>query len=435
MSLFENILGKLTIKEIGIHLQNYFELYTKPLKVWRKVINSKTDGYNFIILHLVYYCFFLYFIAKDITLVIPIAIFEVIITFIPFIFFLPPFLFFIKIYKRQSSWHKLFRLFLIIKFQFIPIFILIYLGATATKVENLYIISENLIWTIWVAFIFIFPLLLNIVLWKKAIWALTNYIFFLLGLSLLTFLVTKIDENDKIVNKLSLESPNSEYTNFKLKGLYSPLLFDDTSYFVVIKVSNDSDAVILRTQFVSFDLKSSYFQSRINQLSDKMESINSVSARKMEDISKVNKKESNTQDISDEELTLPLLDSLRKQLNFEFYTLLKETRKMKDSSKFESNRDYFHALTAYLEAYEKSYLDTSQINSIMTTASVNGTIKLGNEKYGVLLNLDSNYYRPSKKKLADIESVLERRTKRATIIPTILLFPLEILLDKIGYFD
>ena len=92
MGLFEDILSKLTLKELGTHLGNYADLYANPIKVWKKIISNRSEGYNLLVLHLIYYCIFIFFIVKEITLAIPLVILEAAITIIPLFLFLIPFL-------------------------------------------------------------------------------------------------------------------------------------------------------------------------------------------------------------------------------------------------------------------------------------------------------------------------------------------------------
>ena len=123
MNFFEELISKLSVKTIGTHLANYASLYTKPLKTWRKVISNRKDGYDLMILHLIYYCIFLFLIIKNITTTISLVLLEAVITIIPTLVFITPFLLFVKLYKKKIRWTKMFRLFLILKLQFIPVFI------------------------------------------------------------------------------------------------------------------------------------------------------------------------------------------------------------------------------------------------------------------------------------------------------------------------
>lgn len=438
MSLFESTLSKLTLKELGSHLGNYADLYAKPIKVWKKIISNRSEGYNLLILHLIYYSIFLFFVIKEITLAIPIAILEVAITIIPLLLFLTPFLFFVKVFKKQYKWTKLFRLFLIIKFQFIPIFILLYLLVKYLKIENLYLLTDNFIWIIWIAFIIVFPIIINLQFWRKLIWIISNYVFFLLGLSLIAYSFDKVDGSGKIFEKLSIESPNTEYSNFEMKGLYSPLLFIDTLYFVHIKAKNDTTLQVYKTQFVSFDLCNSFLQSKIKKLNSDIQLLDSLTIlhnKRYNDTIPIHNKNVSSINNNDRKLTIPYLDTLKSELDKKFNLLLTETRKLKDSAMFESNRHYFLALSNYLEAYQNSYIDRVEMSKIVNTSTIYGTIKFDKENWGTMFKVDSSYYNATKNQLLKIESTFAKRSRRATFIFNILFYPEEFVLDKLGYFD
>lgn len=438
MSLFESTLSKLTLKELGTHLGNYADLYSNPIKVWKKIISNRNEGYDLLILHLSYYSIFIFFIVKEITLAIPIAILEAAITIIPILLFLIPFLFFVRVFKKQYKWTKLFRLFLIIKLQFIPIFILSYLLVEYLKIENLYLFTDNLIFIIWLAFIIVFPIIINLEFWRKLIWIFSNYVFFLLGVSIIGFSFYKIDGSGKIFEKLSIESPNTEYSNFEIRGLYSPLLFIDSLYFVHIKAKNDMTLQVYKTQFVSFDLRTSFLQSKINKLNSAIQLLDSLTTlpyKKYDDTMSIHNKNVSSISKSDRELIIPYLDTLKLELDKKFNLLLAESKKLKDSAKFESNRHYFSALSNYLEEYQNSYIDKAQINKIVNTSAIDGTIKFDKENWGTMFKVGSNYYITTKNQLMKVELSFAKRSRKATFIFNILFYPEEFVLDKLGYFD
>ena len=438
MSLFESTLSKLTLKELGTHLRNYADLYANPIKVWKKIISNRNESYNLLILHLIYYCIFIFFIVKEITLAIPIVILEAAITIIPLLLFLIPFLFFVKVFKKQYKLTKLFRLFLIIKLQFIPIFILSYLLVDYLRIENLYLLTDNLIGIIWLAFMIIFPSIINMKFWRKLIWIFSNYVFFLLGISIIAFTFDKIDGSGKIFEKLSIASPNTEYSNFEVKELYSPFLFIDSLYFVHIKAKNDTTLHVYKTQFVSFALSKSFLQSKINKLNSDIQLLDSLAVlhnKKYNDTIPIHSKNVSSISKIDRELTLPYLDTLKLELDKKFNLLLAESKKLKDSAKFESNRHYFSVLSNYLEMYQNSYIDKVEISKIVHTSAIDGTVKFDKENWGTMFKVDSNYYNITKNQLQKIELSFARRSSKATFIFNILFYPEEFVLDKLGYFD
>src|SRR5205085_6715566 len=174
------------------HLKNYSKLYTNPLSVWRHVIGNRKSGYDLVVLHLIYYSIFLFFIVKDIKIAIPFTILEAAFTILPFLFFIVPFLFFVRVFKKAYKWDKLFRLFIILKLQFIPLFILLNLLNTVLKVEDIYLITDNIIWSLLISFIITFPLVSKIKIWQKILWLFGNYLFFLIASLAIYFLSSNV---------------------------------------------------------------------------------------------------------------------------------------------------------------------------------------------------------------------------------------------------
>src|SRR5207244_10328956 len=88
-----------------------------------------------------------------------------------------PFRFFVKYAKKRYSWNILFRFYLVIKLQVIPMILLLVLLYKVTKVESLFILINNFIWLIWLLFVILFPLIYEIRIWRKLIWVFANYVF------------------------------------------------------------------------------------------------------------------------------------------------------------------------------------------------------------------------------------------------------------------
>ena len=139
----ESLLSKFNYKEIGYHLANYADLFIKPLNCWRKAIDSGKQGYNFIVLHLIYYTLFILLFNQDLYYAIPLALFEVFYTLIPLIIFLPSFKVSSWLFNKKYSWKSLFRLLLVIKLQAIPICLVFIKLAIWSKEEIFYIYFQN----------------------------------------------------------------------------------------------------------------------------------------------------------------------------------------------------------------------------------------------------------------------------------------------------
>lgn len=437
MGLLEDIVSKLNPKEVGIHLDNYAQLYIKPLKIWRKVIGNRKDSYDLIILHLIYYCAFVFFIKKDIVTAIPIVILECVLTIIPLTVFIIPFIFYVKVFKKSYTWNKLFRLLLVLKLQFFPIFIIGILFVDSMRVESLYIFIENFALIIWLSFIVTFPLIIKLGIWRKLLWISTNYVFFVLAVVVFIFVFEKIDNTEKLFKKLSIKTPHSEYLDFELKELY-PLPFNDEYYFTLIEKKNKSNYLVKDAQFVSFDLQRSFHYSGTKVLRENIRTLKYLKNRNY----KLNKKLMNerykmyyTKIDTTKLLTLEMLDSLKHSFNLQFYALLKGSKMMKDSAKFESNREYFSVLTEYLQLYERSYTDRDEMNKIINTSKIDDVAKLDSSYIGVMYKIDPEYYSSYKKQLNTMESKFAERSYKSTFIFSIIFYPIEIILEIFNYYD
>ena len=136
-------LGKMTIKDIGIHLSNVALLYANPIKTYRKLVKNEYESYRFFILFILYYAFLVFFIIDDSKWIIPFTILEIILTLLPYSFLVIPFLIFRKKYSSNLKCSGLFRLLFVVKIQFGVILILMILLAKWTEMESIYILIDN----------------------------------------------------------------------------------------------------------------------------------------------------------------------------------------------------------------------------------------------------------------------------------------------------
>lgn len=409
MGLLETIFSKLTIKDIGFHLNNYAELYTKPLKVWKKVIINRKSSYDFVILHLIYYCLFVFFSIDDVKLAIPITILDAALTIIPLTIFILPFNFYNKKYTKKYTWNKLFRILLILKLQFVPIYLLLFILAFKLKIESLFLVTDNLIPFLLIAYVIIFPLIINLSISRKIVWILTNYIFLLASIIVIEFTIDFLDVSNNLPSILD-GTPTGEYINFEIQNQLPPLLFDDTHYLIVAEIKNGQPNFI-RTQFVSHKLLVSFLETKQNALKDST----------LIKLHKANR------------LTLLSLDSFKNKLDLSFNSLLSETKRLKDSSKYKTNREYFTSYTNYLIEYEKSYTNIKEVNKVLRTQKLSAYIDLDSLHIAMIYNIDSDYYATTKNQLINIEKTLGLRAKKSSFVINILFYPVEFILDKFDY--
>lgn len=111
-------------KTIADNFQKYIRIYTHPFDSYKKVLTTRKTSLEFITLHLIYYGVILFLISKSFLSVLTIIGLELIMTLIPFIVFLTPFLIAKKVIGFKNRVNRLFRIILLIKLQFLPIFAL-----------------------------------------------------------------------------------------------------------------------------------------------------------------------------------------------------------------------------------------------------------------------------------------------------------------------
>jgi hypothetical protein len=206
-----DFLKNTTPKQLGVHLYRYSDLFIRPVFVWRKIISYRKDGYDLFVLHLIYFTIILFFVLGDMQLAIPMVALEVIVTIIPLSFFLLPFLFYTRIFRKKIRWNRLFHLFMIFKLQTIPILIILQLLIKWSNAEFFFLIIENLLCLIWILCIVVLPLLLTLKFWQRILWILTNYVTFLIFYLLIWFATIKLPELERLLHKLRVSSPSIEF--------------------------------------------------------------------------------------------------------------------------------------------------------------------------------------------------------------------------------
>jgi hypothetical protein len=421
--LLESILNKLTLKELGKHLSNYANLYIKPLESWRRAISLRTQSYDFVILHLVYYTIFLLIIVRDLYLAIPLSLLEIVLTLLPFLIFILPFKISGQLFKKKMKWNRLFRLFLLIKLQAFPIFILLYKIAIHAESEDLYIIVDNFILIIWLGFILICPLILKIKFIQKAIWILINYLSFLCLLVLIGIIFQKIDLLGNIRNKLMLITPSKEYANFNSNSFNSPLFLEDSLYLLIGKEETQNTIVFKERHFVSSHLAVQFYKTEKNEiLSDLIKSDSILCSL---DSNRVSKKDSLLTLYEDDVLTKNKLDSFIQSINIMVDADLKLTDSLKTKAKFKSNREFFNSLNFFLNDYYESYTNNQRIKKVLVNSNKKGLIKLDNGEYIAIYVLDKSAYSLSKDAYLKSKDKLDKRETKANFLMNIILFPLE----------
>jgi len=435
MSFFESAIEKLNPTEIGNHLRNYLNLFIKPVSVWKKVFENDNDGYNLLILHLIYYCFFSYLFIHEFEAAIKYTLYEALFTVIPFSFFILPFLLYSKLFKKNYHGIKLFRLFLIIKMQFLPVLILIISLVEYLKSEPLYTIPVNFELIIWICFVVVVPGISQIKFWQKIIWAFTNYIFSLFCFLLIGYVLMSLNDT-QLLKKISYETPDSDYNTSPIPELYSTLNLNDTRCLTVVKKNEPDRGKKLHNYYVTNPLYICFLGSKISETNAHISKYNDLAAVINDIIKRKNfpdslrlSKKPLMNDYHFMPFTKSRLDSFSITIDESFDTLLNAVTRFKDSAKFESNKRYFNLLFEYLNLYKNSYTSIAKISDMTSSKKADGLIYLEDSCYAIMFQVDSNYYNPVKKRLLTTQAAIERRSRKYNLFLQIYLWPLNPVID------
>lgn len=425
--MLENILNKLSIKEIGKHLSNYANLYVKPIEAWKRAIDLRTSSYDFVILHIVYFTMLVLLIVRDIHIAIPICLIEIILTLFPFIIFILPYKVSFFLFKKTIDWRRLFRLILIIKLQAIPIFFLLFKFADYYGLEYLYLLIDNIVIVTWILYILVFPLISNLKYYQKLIWIFLNYISFAIIILLITIPFPQSDFSGKLSDEIMLKTPTGEYQNNFSKFSHTFMFFDETSYFLIGKESKPNMVIYESTIFADLRLSILFNKKVQNDIIKKQIYIDSILC--ILDKTRVSKKDSLQSKLQKKELNYKLLDSFRTILLKDVQNDLILTDSLSKHAKFKSNRDYYTKLNLYLDEYCRSYFNKYEIQKIHKKAINKTMVKLEDNTYITMLVIPKNNYFNTKKPYIEAKERINHRNKISNFLINVLLYPFEKILS------
>lgn len=425
-----DIISKLSVKEIGEHLKNYTDLYLKPTMSWKKAFSQRKEGYDFVILNIIYYAILVLLILQDFYFTIQLVILEVVITLYPILIFYIPFKICTSAFNIHKNWNKLFRTFLIIKFQIIPPMVLLLLIAKWSDFEPIFIIIENAIWAVWLSFIFAIPVIVSIKLWKRIIWILLNYIFFLIGISVFAYAITKLDSSDSLSKKLALNTPNLEYINVCLQDSLTLQKVIDDNYLAILNDVDTNYFKILDVQFVTPVLSTMVTKNSKNRRLKNWRIRDSIRASL--DSTHIQESLKHKIDYDIKDLNIASIDSFRTAFNEQFYHDLQLYKAAKDSSKYKSNKKYFTLYHDYLSYYNDLLINPEKRKDIVTSQIMQVSYALDENQLAVLYQLDSAHIFPSKNKLIEMEEKLENRWIKSNFLLNIIFYPIDLFYDKLN---
>lgn len=421
--MLEQILNKLSIKEIGSHLLSYSKLFTEPFKSWKSAFALRTSAYDFVVLHIIYYFIFLLLILRDFHIAIFLCLSELLATLLPFFIFLLPFKFTSLVFKKRLKWKQLFRLFIILKLQILPILLLLLETANVTGSEDIYIILENLIWLAWLAFILVYPLLVSLTVIQKIISITINYLALIIFFFCSLYFLPKVDLLGNLNQSLNEFSPSSEFTAYDVKLSNSSYFLQDSLCLLVGNKSNSNTVNYYNLKFVSIELDTLYNRALMNVNIDRIITLDSILC--LWDTSWISKRDSLLSLHRNIPLTKGKVDSLciAQKEKIDLDIALLDTLEKK--ARFKSNRVYFALMNSFLKDYSMSYTDKSRHNEILKNSSKQPPLKLADsEEYIAIWKVDKSAYYKTKHPYLKIKDDLEKRQKKANFLESILLFPL-----------
>ncbi|GIQ57841.1 hypothetical protein Flavo103_09770 [Flavobacterium collinsii] len=431
--MIENILEKLTFRELGMHLSNYSNLYLNPVDAWKKASSANNAAYNFVVLHIVYFTVLILIDVRDTYSALQICVLEILITFIPLLIYVVPYKISSLLFHLEFDWKRLFRLLLVLKFQFIPLY---YIGLKFSKYsesEDLYIILDNSIWIVWIAFTVVFPILTTLNIWKKISFIALNYLSFVVIMLCFVTLFANTDMLNVLGDDLGKISPSREYgTNSEKFSKFMTHRID--KYFMLIGFEKDPGLITYyTTQFVNVELANCYLSKIINESVDMR--IKLDSALCAEDKSRTSKKDSLKLLYKKEQITGRILDSFKKVITADFNKDLLLTDSLSKHANFKSNRAFYKKQKLYLQTYRKSYADPELIGKIQSSALEKNIIKLEGARYLTLLKIDSTFYNPARLDFEIAKEKLQDRDDKSSILPYIWFYPIDKILGFCGYYD
>ncbi len=417
------------IEVINKHFKNALQLYIHPIKALRSATSNRKNAYTQIINYVIYYVLLgsLMF-TGELKCYLPIVL-DLLITIIPFIVFLSPFLVFVKLNGKRLKWFHLFRVLLVLKLQLVPFFIILNLLTSYFEYDFLYIALNNFIWIIWIVNILTVPLLINVSKMNKALWILFNWIFFVLFVAITSkllmngFGVVEMENAPKkniikylnFQEKISNNSPILEIMQFDMK--HGNLNFNDKYYFAILEGKiNGYGGFKVHPVFFSKEL-----MSLISNLEDKVSVYNGNLSIHPSDSSKIFL-------LSDRDFNQRILDSIKVKFDKEFMATYEELKYMKDSCYYISNREYFRTYFNYLDSYNSFHLKFKEIDDrIKYENKIRIRIPIDDSTLAVLIRLHPKYYPKHRDKFASLRETMIQRQKHYFFVMHLLLFPIYIL--------
>lgn len=392
------------------------DLFIKPIKSWKRILSPRKTSIDYFIIYVLFYGTFCYIITWDFQQVITNVFITLLITFIPFLFFLIPFIIFSRLWKKSLKTNRLYRLFFIFNIQMIPLIHFPNLLAQWADVELPYLFSSNSTVIFDLLTIMVVPLVLKLKVRQKFIWILCNYIFACFYLISFNKILTVSDDLRTIVEKANYYTPKDEYMNMMGKYKKSDLYLDKNLIYVSFLEKNGRFKLVgiqYCTLFTSdYIIKKVNDRLNIIRLSD-IESlhINILNSRGFSiynEIYRQFKKDSLSIKFPFKpfsKVEINKMDSLRVSFNELFYSDLKLMDSLRNKAKYKSNREYANYVYNYLNQYNMITKNISSVKHIIKSSKVVNILEFENS-YNLF-----TYYLDDKFIKYDLQGIINRNIR------------------------
>ena len=368
-----NFLSENNLKKLSFQVEKITDLYLKPLKVWKKILNQQKTSINLFLFYVFVYGLTLFIFSPDIYFVVKFIMLQLIVTIQPFLISLLPFLFYTWIWKINIKANRLFRMAFIYTLQIFPFVSIPMLVADKYGIESPYIISENAFVFTDILLIIIIPLLINISAIKKIIWIVTNYTFLLLFINFASYFYSNFPDAEIVRSKLEWETPMNEYLDFENNYKDSDLKMGDG--YLLIYVNNNS--LQFYPQYSTFPLLNKLIENQVKIRDNikvktyKLLQNNDTTGAVITDLKFKTFKSDQLKihiKLKKEELfPKKTLDSLKNNYDKIFYYDLKYTDSLKSFGKFRENKRLFKLFYKNLNTYDSIYSNSKIITNIVKT--------------------------------------------------------------------
>ncbi|MEL0456344.1 hypothetical protein WJN01_08910 [Flavobacteriaceae bacterium SZ-1-7] len=444
LNSFISFFNKNTINKIGEYFSVFIDLYIKPLKSWKRIISQRKTSLEYFIIYILFYSAIVYLISWDLEQAITKVFLTLILTLIPFLLLLIPFLVFTKLAKKRIKANRLYRLLVVFEIQLLPLIHFPNLVANWGDVELPYLISSNFLALQGLLCMFVLPLIIKINVWKKLCWIMCNYIL----VAIFGYTMYKIHNtpNDlsTILEKADYYTPKDEFgkiwSNYKKTDWY----LDKDMFYVFVKKKDSGLVKINKVQFSTTYTSEFILQTLENKLNKLplgyIKSIRPDIFYNDNPFEIYNKVTSYLESINSSHLFEPIgekelnqLDSLQTEFNKIFYHDIKFMDSLQNYAKYKSNREYASYVSNYISQFDSIVTEEKQLKKLIETTTPYYKLKIDSSQYILAYNIDKELIKYPRKGIEDSNIKLYKRyNEDYYIIANIIFYPLNKLINYLN---